>query len=548
MLASIFISIFRNFHVSMLGLAVLLAINATLLWGGAFPFLPMQMQTSDVMITFYLLQSIAFWGTMLTNSLGAYLRPSLSQRILAFFNGVPIFLGCSCLIATLYIPHLTMVLICVGALLLGAGCAGYFVLLQRFFASKDPKQGTLFIIVGTGLSAIIYFLLCLVPIAVTSFVIPLILVPLCGLCIVLSTREIDFAQPMFEDIPSQNRHVYFNTIKGYWPSAICVGCLGFVSGIIRAVALTEPSVGIIINTMSMFGALTSAIVLLILWRKTSFHLDVISAFRLIFPFIVTSFLLLPFLGVYFLDVFAAALYMVFSFALTIMMLQCAQASRDIGINPVFIFGFFGTIVYLFQSIGFIMGTYSGFMDMFGYSQIVIIALGAVWLLGMSMFAVRGSVRDVYSLLASQPSRVEFLRHSHVDTLKPGVGMVANHELHADVFDADADADVSVSTKHEVHAGANIDVSPALAHGNNANYRDRLSKRCAVIKRQYLLSAREAEVMEHIARGNSVARIAEVLVVSENTVRTHSKRIYGKLGIHKRQSLLDLLEENYQELP
>ena len=48
-------------------------------------------------------------------------------------------------------------------------------------------------------------------------------------------------------------------------------------------------------------------------------------------------------------------------------------------------------------------------------------------------------------------------------------------------------------------------------------------------------------MELIARGNTVSRIAEELVVSENTIRTHSKRIYAKLGIHKKQELLDLID-------
>ena len=31
------------------------------------------------------------------------------------------------------------------------------------------------------------------------------------------------------------------------------------------------------------------------------------------------------------------------------------------------------------------------------------------------------------------------------------------------------------------------------------------------------------------------------MVSENTIRTHSKRIYTKLAIHKKQELLDLIE-------
>ena len=66
------------------------------------------------------------------------------------------------------------------------------------------------------------------------------------------------------------------------------------------------------------------------------------------------------------------------------------------------------------------------------------------------------------------------------------------------------------------------------------------KQCLVLKRDYGLSARETEVCELIARGRSVAAIAEELFVSENTVRTHSKHIYTKLDIHSRQELGELL--------
>ena len=47
--------------------------------------------------------------------------------------------------------------------------------------------------------------------------------------------------------------------------------------------------------------------------------------------------------------------------------------------------------------------------------------------------------------------------------------------------------------------------------------------------------------EHIVRGKTVVRIAEELVISENTVRMHSKRIYAKLDVHKKQDLIDLVE-------
>jgi len=64
---------------------------------------------------------------------------------------------------------------------------------------------------------------------------------------------------------------------------------------------------------------------------------------------------------------------------------------------------------------------------------------------------------------------------------------------------------------------------------------------AAVRESFGLSAREAEVAELIARGNTVAHIAELLFVSENTVRTHVKRIYAKLDVHKKQELVDLLE-------
>ena len=68
------------------------------------------------------------------------------------------------------------------------------------------------------------------------------------------------------------------------------------------------------------------------------------------------------------------------------------------------------------------------------------------------------------------------------------------------------------------------------------YLDRISKQAALLQQHYRLSERETEVMELIARGNTVARIAEDLVVTENTIRTHSKRIYAKLAIPKKQEL------------
>lgn len=49
----------------------------------------------------------------------------------------------------------------------------------------------------------------------------------------------------------------------------------------------------------------------------------------------------------------------------------------------------------------------------------------------------------------------------------------------------------------------------------------------------LLSARENEVLQHLANGLTNRQIAEQLFVSENTIKTHINNIYGKLGVQRR---------------
>ena len=52
----------------------------------------------------------------------------------------------------------------------------------------------------------------------------------------------------------------------------------------------------------------------------------------------------------------------------------------------------------------------------------------------------------------------------------------------------------------------------------------------------LLTPREAEVMELLQSGRSNAEIAQALHVSVETVRTHARRIYRKLGVSSRREL------------
>ena len=53
-----------------------------------------------------------------------------------------------------------------------------------------------------------------------------------------------------------------------------------------------------------------------------------------------------------------------------------------------------------------------------------------------------------------------------------------------------------------------------------------------------ITPRELEILQHIARGMSSREIADALFVSENTVKTHSSRLFDKLGVNRRMKAVE----------
>lgn len=63
------------------------------------------------------------------------------------------------------------------------------------------------------------------------------------------------------------------------------------------------------------------------------------------------------------------------------------------------------------------------------------------------------------------------------------------------------------------------------------------------KLQHLgITARELEILQHIAGGMSNREIAEKLFVSENTVKTHSSRLFDKLNAKRRTQAVQIAKE------
>lgn len=74
-------------------------------------------------------------------------------------------------------------------------------------------------------------------------------------------------------------------------------------------------------------------------------------------------------------------------------------------------------------------------------------------------------------------------------------------------------------------------------------REPLSEAVLKVARAARLSLRECDVIQLMARGRNRAYISEELSISDETVKSHVKSIYRKLGVHSQQELIDLVEES-----
>ena len=206
----------------------------------------------------------------------------------------------------------------------------------------------------------------------------------------------------------------------------------------------------------------------------------------------------------------------------------------------------------------------------GLPPLALVTIAALYLLGIMYFIGQGGFRRV--LADTDINEIELLALQRGGKKGPASRVIARADSAAAMTDtpsAASEASASVSEEgvegkdaaiadpllctantigtqaesgdHEQGAPHSASSGSTAATRDGAAFRDRFSKQMAAVREFYGLSAREAEVAELIARGNTVAHIAELLFVSENTVRTHSKRIYVKLDIHKRQELIDLVE-------
>ena len=365
------------------------------------------------------------------------------------------------------------------AVLLGVAAALMFVIWQREYSLVGSYSACIILAIASGLAALfVLFLFDFAHAESRELLAPLFCLFSCILYFFLKHERPEPTGDKGSDPPLRSFPLSF------WYQIICVAAFAFIWEFVLALGTTTYGSSEMIR-VSAWTQILASIVLVAVWVLRKGHFGIERLFTLSFPIAATGFLLMPFLGTVFQVAVVCLVALLFSIASVLMQVACIREYERNGTDPVYVFGVFAGIVYACMAAGLVAGQCLQSLGEFSLTQLLVIALVLVY--GLSLVA--------------------FLLQSH----KRRDG---------------AEEPAPEGDDGKEPAGSDAAVQRA----------------CDELIRRYGLSARESEVFALLARGRNLPYISEALFISKNTVRTHLKNIYQKLGVHDRQELIDLVEQ------
>ena len=516
------------------GYGLLLVICSQLTWVGARVFPITEHAGSSSALLMSLLPAGVQFISYLTLAAASYALPRFTRSLSPLACSIGCMAGAAMLLLSEYFKSAFWVLFLGGIIVTNIFCAGLNALWQRVFSSERAGMCETNIIGGTALATLGFFAVALFPSSTRFILAAFVFVPVNWLLLARTSASIDYSQPLFADLPRDHHQVYASARRNFWRVALCVGCFTFISGVVRPLTLSSAFDTSLVNNLAMIGSLAAAIALLLLRSRRSFQFDVTIAFRTLFPLMATGILLIAFMPSWYLQAFGMAVHLLETLATMLITIQCAQASRDNGVNPLFLFCYCCTIMVGMNIVGVFANwlCYSGLpMVPQGISPLVELALWSLAIMfyllrrrheNDGLFMDRGSHASIIEFPSFAASKIPDA-HESSQPLSEGPSSASATEEEVAMPECDNAGLEAASTDYPLR------------------FRDRFSKQCAEASLRFHLTARESEIAELIARGNSASYIAKTLYISENTVRFHTKNIYMKFGVHKRQELINLVQ-------
>lgn len=446
-------------------------------------------------------QQFAEWFTVaevvtlfLFSLLSERMSPAM-QKTVSFFSIVLMLAGLFLL--TIYSLSATndLSLFMGAALLLGASYSGAFFAWMRVLLSMPLKQSVTVVIGGTFgsgvLNAIMHF--------TTSITLCFLMLTVAGVvhsAALLWFNHKEEAAPNLQPVSATGfprstfRPLGLIVMWGlragsfyrtWWRSVVSVAVIGFAGGVARAMLIAEDFGAFsLVSSMFFVGSILSSVFLFPFIHKITSAESFDALFTSLFFVSATAFLFVPLFPIAYLSVLIGVENMLFAIASMCMIFLCLKLLVSNEGSLLFTVGLFVGTAYLGVGLGQKFGSFIG--QEFSYVVTSVLSVYIVLLLG-----ILTGYRKRLSNTASEPP-----------AQAPAVFIqeITEESIRSNPLFTDA----------------------------------------------YGLSKREMDVLVLALNGRNAASIAEKLFISENTVRTHLKRMYKKLGVHNRQELLELIEK------
>lgn len=502
-----------------LGLAISMALSSLILWKGSWLASPIQSPYDEhgVGIFVGLLTCVAsfVWSFASPASLRTFL-----ERVF------PPIMIVALLASRLFIAPMGFVALdtIIGFVIPAVGTYLFVFAWFSVIAAHNVEDSLLSILLAWPFTVALRAFFGLFEAEIVKFALSMLLICAAWLLLIGQSKRIEVGLPMVVNMPRENKNSYIHALGSIWKCALYCGAFAFLGGVIRSLSLQIVAMNYI-NYASILGGLLSALAIVAIWRVKTVRYSISHVFQVLFPLLVLLVCALPFFDMKAFFWPAAALYMVYSFMLLSMQVLCVQITHDYGVSPSFCISFQTGVSVCMQGLGYLLGNAVNSEPFSQIPPLATIALISLAMLALVVYFTRG-------LFISQETdgrSVEFLSLAR----KP-------HQAEAPFDETEIVADDETADVAADEGPAAGDEEPAAGHESDLSYVGNLSARCEAIGEEYYLSQREIEVMQLFMQGYTMSSIAKELFISENTVKTHTRRLYSKLGINKKQQLFNLV--------
>lgn len=472
-----------------LGVSLSLLIGTFALWGG----LPLTSLTGMSLPAI-----LQYWSVPLLLTVGLALFSVLLKKTLptptflvgvSIASGILIFGGYGLLLALGSPEGTSATVVLAAAILVGLGFGLVLLLWQRFLAQFSEEVATKILLLSLALSSACYLVLSFALREQMALVFPVLVVGSIALCVIGARLPTQRKEMMYSlnHQPGIARKILIDLRD----PLLCVGAIAFAVALTRAIALDGLDNAEMANITASFSIIVVALLLYILWfgLKRAHVLfgkvSILGLYRVFFPLIATALLALSVFGSTWGLAVTTLVYAAFSIVSVLIISTSISLARQHQVWSPYVYGVFAGSLYFMFAVATTVAPLVYYPQNFGAATFTVIVLVVLYILAMSNAIIQNRKRK--------------------------------------------------NDQGNNNPGTQPHQEPLIV--------DEVAQRCSTLSEQKHLTAREKDVFLLLAKGRDVPSISKQLFISENTVRSHSKNVYRKLGVHSKQELLDLLEEN-----